>query len=145
MLAVLKAARRAVHGADVVASQVPGYYMALELATVYTGMMIALPPTEWAAFGTMSGAELDQLLRAWAEKINLNKVKKAPARMPTKNKLERIEYTRKHVSTARLLADEKETCQSQSGNQNKGAPHREWPAHGANAVRALTTPVQPIV
>ncbi|MDY3550940.1 hypothetical protein R5W24_000009 [Gemmata sp. JC717] len=38
VLAALKAAMRAVHGADVVASQVSGYYVALELATVYPGI-----------------------------------------------------------------------------------------------------------
>lgn len=112
VLAVFKAAMRAVHGADVVASQVFGYHVALEWATVYPGMMIALPSAEWAACGTMSGAELARLLRAWAEKINLKKVQKAPPRKPTKQKPPRINDNSPHVSTARLLEDERQSRQA---------------------------------
>ncbi|MDY3555211.1 hypothetical protein R5W24_004349 [Gemmata sp. JC717] len=93
--------------------------MALELATVYPGMMIAVPPAQWAMFGTMSGVELARHLRARAEKINLKKVKKSPPRKPTKTKTERIEDKSPHVSTARLLADDKKNRQSQRRQQKR--------------------------
>ncbi|MDY3559884.1 transposase, partial [Gemmata sp. JC673] len=64
VLAVLKAAMRAAHGVDVVQNEVSGYYVALELATVYPGMMIAVLPAPWAVSGTMSGVELARHLRA---------------------------------------------------------------------------------
>src|SRR5262249_61659075 len=47
VLAVLKAALRAVYGEETVEKEVSGYYMALEGAPVYAGMMIALPAEEW--------------------------------------------------------------------------------------------------
>ncbi|MDY3557102.1 hypothetical protein R5W24_006289 [Gemmata sp. JC717] len=46
VLSVLKAALRAVHGEQKVREEVSGYYMALEWAMVYPGMMIALPAAE---------------------------------------------------------------------------------------------------
>src|SRR5262245_54986595 len=55
---------RAVHGEEKVQKEVSGYYMALEWALVYAGMMIALPAREWEVFGRMSAKELAGHLRA---------------------------------------------------------------------------------
>jgi hypothetical protein len=107
VLAVLKAALRAVHGEKKVKEEVSGYYMALEWSSVYAGMMIALPAEQWERFGTMGAAELAKYLRQWAEKINLKKIKKSPPRKPTKQKGERIRDSSPHVSTARLLEEAK--------------------------------------
>jgi hypothetical protein len=107
VLAVLKAALRAVHGEKKVQEEVSGYYMALEWSRVYEGMMIALPAERWEQFGTMAAAELAKYLRQWAEKINLKKIKKSPPRKPTKKKSERIQDSSPHVSTARLLEEAK--------------------------------------
>src|SRR5260370_5855965 len=90
VLAVLKAALRAVHGEEKVQKQVSGYYVALEWALVYAGMMIALPAEEWEVFGQMSARELARYLRDWAARINMEKIKKAPPRKPTKQKTQRI-------------------------------------------------------
>src|SRR5438067_9822973 len=54
VLAVVKAAMRGVQGEEKVRDEVSGYYVALEWALVYAGMMIALPAEEWEVFGTMS-------------------------------------------------------------------------------------------
>jgi hypothetical protein len=103
VLAVLKAALRAVHGEKKVQEEVSGYYVALEWAMVYPGMMIALPASEWEVFGRMPGKELAGYLREWAGQINLARIKKAPPRKPTKTRTRRIKDTSPHVSTARLL------------------------------------------
>jgi IS4 transposase len=107
VLAVLKAALRAVHGEEKVQHEVSGYYMALEWALVYAGMMIALPTQKWAVFGRMSATELAGYLRAWAARINLEKIKKAPVRKPTKVKTKRIKDKSPHLATARLLDEAK--------------------------------------
>jgi Transposase DDE domain len=104
VLAVLKAAMRAVHGEEKV-QEVSGYYVALEWSVVYAGMMIALPPQEWEAFARMPAAELAGHLRDWAGRVNMEKIKKAPPRQPTKEKAKRIKDDSPHLSTARLLAE----------------------------------------
>jgi Transposase DDE domain len=104
VLAVLKAAMRAVHGEEKV-QEVSGYYVALEWSVVYAGMMIALPPQEWEAFARMPAAELAGHLRDWAGRVNMEKIKKAPPRKPTKEKTKRIKDDSPHLSTARLLAE----------------------------------------
>jgi IS4 transposase len=107
VLAVLKAALRVVHGEEKVQQEVSGYYVALEWAMVYAGMMIALPAAQWEVFGPMPAAELARYLRRWATKINMAKIKKAPPRKPTKRKTERIKDKSPHLSTARLLEEAK--------------------------------------
>jgi len=119
VLAVLKAAMRAVHGEEKVQKEVSGYYMALEWALVYAGMMIALPAREWEVFGRMSAKELAGHLRAWASKINLDKIKKAPPRKPTKQKTKRIKDDSPHLSTARLLDEAKKARQPKTNVQNQ--------------------------
>lgn len=109
VLAVLKAALRAVHGERKVQEDVSGYYMALEWAMVYPGMMIALPASEWELFGPMASQELAGYLREWAGKVNLERIRKAPPRKPTSTRTRRIKDRSPHVSTARLLDEAKKT------------------------------------
>lgn len=118
VLAVLKAALRAVHGEKKVREEVSGYYMALEWAMVYPGMMIALPAAEWEVFGRMPGKELASYLRVWAGKVNLERIKKAPPRKPTKEKPRRIKDKSPHVSTARLIDEAKKARQAKA-NKNQ--------------------------
>lgn len=113
VLAVVKAALRAVHGEEKVQREVSGYYMALEWSAVYSGMMVALPPEQWEPFGKLSTREMADCLRAWADRINLKKFRKAPPRKPTKQRTPRIQDRRAHLSTARLLAAAKEAKHAQ--------------------------------
>lgn len=115
VLAVLKAALRAVHGERTVQENVSGYYMALEWAMVYAGMMIALPVSGWEPFGPMPSPELAGHLREWAGRINLARIKKAPPRKPTRTATRRIKDKSPHVSTARLLDEAKKTRQAKVG------------------------------
>lgn len=110
--AVLKAAMRAVHGEEKVQQEVSGYYMALEWGLVYAGMMIALPAGEWELFGQLSAAALAGYLHDWAGQINMEKIKKAPPRKPTKQKTKRIKDDSPHLSPARLLDEAKKDRQT---------------------------------
>jgi IS4 transposase len=112
VLAVLKAALRVVHGEEKVHKEVSGYYVALEWAMVYAGMMIALPAQQWEMFGAMSAKKMARYLRDWAGKIDMIRIKKAPPRKPTKNKTRRIKDKSRHLSTARLLEEAKKARQT---------------------------------
>jgi hypothetical protein len=119
VLAVVKAAMRAVHGEEKVQKEVSGYYMALEWAAVYAGMMIALPAPQWEVFAQMSAKELASYLRKWAGKINMEKIKKAPPRKPTKEKSTPIKDASPHLSTARLLEEAKIARQATISGENQ--------------------------
>src|SRR3954447_5938594 len=122
VLAVLKAALRAVHGEEKVQKEVSGYYVALEWALVSEGMMIALPAPEWEVFAAMPARTLAAYLRDWASKIDMEKIKKAPPRKPTKHPTTRIQDKSPHLSTARLLeqAKQKSSQQQRCGKGNAG-------------------------
>jgi hypothetical protein len=119
VLAVLKAALRAVHGEETVQKEVSGYYMALEWSLVYAGMMIALPAQQWTPFAQMPAKQLAGHLRDWAGKINMRKIKKSPPRPPTKTKTKRIKDKSPHLSTARLLDEAKKARQTKSLARNQ--------------------------
>jgi hypothetical protein len=119
VLAVVKAAMRVVHGEEKVQKEVSGYYMALEWAAVYSGMMIALPAEQWKVFAQMSARELASYLHQWAGKINMEKIKKAPPRKPTKEKSKPIKDASPHLSTARLLEEAKMARQAAIIGQNQ--------------------------
>jgi Transposase DDE domain len=101
--AVVRAALRAVHGAEKIESELSGYYVAWELGATYLGMMIAIPSGEWGCFGEMTTAELVRVLRELAGRVDLRRYRKQ-VRKPKKAPVKRIH--RKdvpHVSTARIL------------------------------------------
>jgi hypothetical protein len=119
VLAVLKAALRAVHGEEKVQNEVSGYYVALEWAMVYAGMMIALPAERWEVFGRMPAGDWAGYLRDWAGRINMEKIKKAPPRKPTKHKTKRIKDNSPHLSTARLLDEAKKNRQRKKAQNSR--------------------------
>ena len=77
VLAVVLAALRSVHGEDMVEHEVSLYYIANELATTYTGMMIAIPEPEWAIFFAMPTADLAAILRELAQRVCLQSFRKS--------------------------------------------------------------------
>ncbi len=107
VMAVLKGAMRAAHGEKKVREEGSGYYMGLELASILAGMMTVLPGPDWDVFGGMPTTELAVLLREWAGKIDMLKIRKCPPRKPTKNKTIKIKDKSPHLSTAKLLQEEK--------------------------------------
>ena len=106
-ISVIKAALRSVHGTETVEDNVSSYYLSLEIAKTYTGMMIAIPQKKWNVFRDMSVAQLAEVLKGLAQRVDLAKYQKN-SRGPKKPKPERI-HTGKthHVSTTRILAKRK--------------------------------------
>jgi hypothetical protein len=103
VLAVTRAALRAVHGEEKVEKEVSGYYRALEIAGVYLGMMIAIPAEHWAVFARLTAKRLAGVLRELAGKVRLaafRRHRRGPKKHPVKRR-----YSKKHphVSTAQLL------------------------------------------
>jgi hypothetical protein len=112
VLAVVRAALRAVHTREVVEKNVSTYYLTHEIKGVYQGMMIALPAAEWEHFREMTVAQLAAALQALASKARLSVYQRHP-RGPKKPRPERIHYKDKpHVSTARLIANRRKDKRS---------------------------------
>ena len=102
-VAVVRAALRSAHGAEAVEKSVSTYHLAGEVARTYEGMMIALPPGEWAAFGSASDEEFAAFLHAAAELAWLAKyplARRGPKKPGPKRSHSR---TKPHAATSRLL------------------------------------------
>jgi IS4 transposase len=102
-VAAVRAALRSAHGVEQVEGKVSNYYLAEEVASTYQGMMIALPPPEWAVFRWASEEEFAEFLTAaaglaWLAKYPLSH------RGPKKPRPKRASGKKNHhVATARLL------------------------------------------
>ena len=106
LLAAVKGALRGVHGEEVMEAQVSNYFLTAEISTIYGGMMVALPPRQWQTFQTMPVVGLAKHLHRWARGADLGNYPKHP-RAPKKPKAKRPNAQFKHVSTAKLLAEDK--------------------------------------
>lgn len=105
-VAVLKAAVRSAHGEEK-AGAMSSYYMALEVKQVQAGMMIALPPEQWAVFREMDLAEFACELKQMAAGMDLEMYRKSE-RGPKKPPLRKEKYKNGgHVSTYKRLRDKK--------------------------------------
>jgi len=101
--ATVRAALRSEHGREAVESAVSNCHLANEVATTYEGMMIALPPSEWAPLGRLSRAEVADFLREVASQAWLAKYPRT-VRGPKKPRPSRTSGRKNHhESTARLL------------------------------------------
>ena len=82
-----------------------GYYLAEEIAAVYTGMMVAIPPAVWTkTFRSLTPRQMAAYLRQVATHVNPQRFRKR-TRSPKQKPPPRTGGLReKHVSTARLLA-----------------------------------------
>jgi hypothetical protein len=104
VVALVKGAVRAAHGATYVEEQLSMYYLTLEVAQVATGMEIAVEAEAWEVFRHMSTAEFTTTLVAIARRLDTKKYtkhKRGPKKPPP-NQLSGKRQT--HVSTARILA-----------------------------------------
>jgi IS4 transposase len=109
VLAAVRAALRAAHGAETVEQTVSSYHMMCEVRETHRGMMIALPPQHWVKFQSMDLVEFTQLLGEVASQANLRKYplshrKPRPAGAESKR---RRNTPSKHVATAHLLDQRK--------------------------------------
>jgi hypothetical protein len=102
-LAVVMAAWRSVHGAQIVDHDLSLYYVANDIAQPYHGMMMAIPEDEWRVFSRMRPAEMVTTLKELAQKGSLKAYRKSP-RGPKKPRPKREGTTKaSHVSTAKVL------------------------------------------
>jgi IS4 transposase len=103
VLSTVKGALRSVHGEEVVADEVSGYYVADEIQMTHRGMMIAIPEDEWVVFHDLSAVELAEVLVGLARSVSLPKLRKHP-RGPKKPKPKKQSGAKiKHVATAKIL------------------------------------------
>jgi IS4 transposase len=106
ILAVVKAALRAVHGSEK-AEETSFYYLANEISRVYDGMVVAIPADEWLIFRDMTVGGLVKVLKQLASKVDLSAYRrhrrgpKKPAPVRTSHKEE------PHIATAKLLKHRK--------------------------------------
>jgi len=104
VVALVKGALRAAHGAAYVEEQLSMYYLTLEVAQVTTGMEIAVEAEAWEIFRQMSTAQFTTTLVAIAQRLDKKKYLKHP-RGPKKPPLHKLSGKKQtHVSTARMLA-----------------------------------------
>jgi hypothetical protein len=104
---VVLAALRGVHGPEKIDQEVSLYYVANEIATTYTGMMIAIPEPEWGVFATMSTLELAKILVDLAQYVRLEAFRKSPTRARKTRSNPKRSSKKGHVSTAKLLKSRK--------------------------------------
>ena len=94
-------------GAETVEPEVSSSYIAHDIAATYRGMLSAIPEDAWRVFRTMRTAAMGATLLELARKVRLRTFRKTP-RGPKKPRPQREENTkRSHVSTARLLMEQK--------------------------------------
>jgi hypothetical protein len=105
VLSTVQASLRAAFGAEKVQEEVSGFYIANQVRKNNFGMSIALEPSVWVPFQTMTPATLANELVRLAGHADLRKLKRHP-RGPKKPVPKRTRFAKKtHVSTARLLAE----------------------------------------
>lgn len=107
VLAVIEAAVAAAHDLDAAGIAVSTYYVADDVRTHYTGMMVAILAEVWAGYAAQSPRELAATLRRLAARVDpatLRKHPRAPKPKRTKGYVPRKEAER-HVATARVLRE----------------------------------------
>src|SRR5262249_27802743 len=112
---------RGVHGEHVLATKVSNFFITDEISGTYRGMMIALPPENWAVFQTMSLAAFAAQIRRWADSADLNNYPKHP-RGPKKPKRKLANAQFQHVSTAKLLNEQRLRKKRKRKNSNPSGP-----------------------
>jgi hypothetical protein len=99
----IKAVMRSEHGAEKVENDLSRYFVAGEIGQVYRGMMVALPPEEWAIFRQLSLKDYVAFLKRLARTVDFERYPKAH-RGPKKPKPKRhYDPEHPHVSVAKLL------------------------------------------
>lgn len=104
VLVVLQAALRQAHPRELRQRRLSFYYLGGEIASVYRGLMIAIPPTNWQFLSQLSAAEFTQAMRHLAAQVRITaflanprpKTKPPPKRRPRA-------ASGSHVATHRLL------------------------------------------
>jgi IS4 transposase len=102
-LAILKGNLRAVHGDEMV-NEVSNYALVNDIAEVYPGMMIAVPPLQWSFLKGCSASQVAELLTDLASKVPVDRMlrsKRGPKKPRTNKKSSGSRIH--HVATKKLL------------------------------------------
>ena len=79
----------------------------MEIRQAHDGMMVALPPPCWDVFADMTATTFAQVLKRIAARVDLDTYRKSP-RGPKKKPPKKTRYRNGgHVSTHKLLTEEK--------------------------------------
>lgn len=106
-LAILKGNLRAVHGDELVA-ELSTYALVNDVAEVYPGMMIAVPPPEWSFLRGCSVAQVAELLTDLAAKVPLEQMLRCRRGPKKPRKTKKSSGSRiHHVATKKLLDEAK--------------------------------------
>jgi IS4 transposase len=107
VLAVIEAAVAAAHDLEAAGIEVSTYYVADDVRSDYSGMLIAIPPSVWAAFDNQTPAALARTLREVASHVDPRKLRKHPRgpKPKTRKGYASSAAVRRHVATARVLRD----------------------------------------
>jgi hypothetical protein len=101
-LAVLKGGLRSVHG-DELAAELSNYALVNDIAEVYPGMMIAVPPTEWSFLEGRTASQVAGLLSELAAEVAVERMLRS-RRGPKKPRAAKSSGSRvHHVATKKLL------------------------------------------
>ena len=101
-LAVLKGSLRSVHGDEMVA-ELSNYALVNDIAEVYPGMMIAVPPPEWSFVARSSVVRVAELLTELAAQVPVERMLRS-RRGPKKPRMAKSSGSRiHHVATKKLL------------------------------------------
>ena len=103
-MSVIHAALRNVYGEETVDENVSSFYLSLEIAQVYNGMMIAIPAAEWTIFQNLSTAKMASVLIQLAGKVSLAKFQKSKRGPQRQQPQRKYSGNGQHVATAKLLA-----------------------------------------
>lgn len=103
LLATVKAALRAVHGAGKVEAGLSWYYLVEEVQATYRGMAIAIEPEYWQQWQAFSHTQLAQHLLDLAARVDLKTLLKQPRAPKRKKPPLIVDRRRRHLSTQRLL------------------------------------------
>jgi len=105
VVSMVKSTIKAAHGTEWVTEKLSTYYLTLEISRVARGMEIAIPAKAWKIFGKMTDVEYVSTMIELAKKMNLRKYTKHKrgVKKPPPKKLSGKNI--KHVSTAKLLAN----------------------------------------
>lgn len=105
------AAVRGHFGAERVEREFSTYYLANDVRTVWVGLQIAIPDSDWKPFRELTRPELARCLLELASHINparYQKAKTRPRRVPTVNASRRVKS--KHTSVAKELKKRNLQC-----------------------------------
>ena len=107
LLATVKAALRAVHGAGKVEAGLSWYYLVEDVQATYRGLSIAIEPDYWQQWRDFSTPQLAHHLLELAAQVNLKTFLKQPRSPKRKKPPLIVDRNHRHLSTQRLLKEKR--------------------------------------